>query len=156
MARSKVRGAAKLRRLMKRLPESVRGEIIEVLDSAGVKLRDAIKARTPRRTGALQAGISYRVYPRTMRMQVGFLGSKKTRAALFYGRILEFGRKAQIAKAARPNKSGGISRYTVRVKAIAPKRFVTGRMTDLRSTINKEVKDLWQRSIAKVAEGGID
>lgn len=166
--RRAVKGAAKVRRLMKRMPEAVQREMRVSLEAAGQLLGETIRARTPRRTGELSKGIRHKVFPTTLKMQVGLIGSKKIREGLFYGRILEFGRRAQTVRvtrgttvsksySARNKRAAGATLakpYLLRVKAIAPMRFVTGPLVDLRAVINREIKDIWQRSLAKVAEGG--
>jgi hypothetical protein len=56
--------------------------------------------RAARRTGALVAGLAFKVFPKTLRLQVGLL-TKAVNRRLFYGRILDLGRKGQAGVAKR-------------------------------------------------------
>lgn len=152
---SGVRGGAKIRRLMRRMPEAVQTEIVGSLDRWGGELATAIRARTPRgKTGRLLAGIKHKVFPKSLRMQVGLLVTKKERQDLFYGRILDLGRKAQQVRVRRRTKSGRISSFVMNVGAIRAKHFVTGPLSNLRAGLNRHIKGIWDRALRKVSEGG--
>jgi hypothetical protein len=173
--RSVLRGSKAFRRLLKQLPEEMRVEMAHVLEDVGPKLARQMQARTPRKTGALQAGIKWKVLRATLRLQVGLLGSKRGRAKLFYGYILNFGRKAQVAfgmrraqrmtvrealakgKSRKSVKAAGASLgYPINVKAIAAQHFVTGAYPDLRRMTTARLKDSWARSLARIAARGGD
>lgn len=173
MAKRPVRGIARFRRLLRRLPDVMRGEIVTELSVTGRQMVQAVKARTPRRRGDLQAGISSKVLPTSLRLQVGLLGNKAERAGLFYGRIQDRGRREQIVsvrryrKGQRANdtgrfaignggkKSAGLTAtYLMRVRAMAPKRFITGRYPDLRRTLNENLRGIFARGLSKI--GGAD
>lgn len=151
---SSVRGAAKLRRLIRRMPEAVQQEIVGSLDSWGRELGGAMRARTPRRRGTLLSRIRHKVFPKSLRMQVGLLGSRKVRQRLFYARILDLGRKGQSVRARRRRKDGSVSTYAMNVGAIRAMRFVTGPLSDLRTGMNKHIKGIWTRALRRVSEGG--
>jgi hypothetical protein len=165
MARSRIKGVAKVKRIMRALPDAMRDQIADALEQSGKDLAAEMSGRTPSRTGALRAGIKWRVLRKTMRLRVGLIDAPKVRNKLFYGRILDLGRKAQtvtvnrrIAGVAQPG--GGkavagarVAKYTMRVRAIAPKRFVTGRYPDLRAKINDRLRGVWTRALSKIAGG---
>lgn len=134
-------------------------------------------ARTPKKTGALQAGISDRVLTTSLRLQVGLLGTPSGRAKLFYGRIQDLGRKAQtvlVQRRRRVSVSLGrgkiasilrtqrgrkvqediVTTYRMRVPAMAGKRFVTGRYPDLRSELRTNLDGIFARSLAKISGVG--
>lgn len=152
---SGVRGGPKLKRLIRRMPEAVQGEIVGSLDRWGGELATSMRARTPRgKTGRLLAGIRHKVFPKSLRMQVGLLVSKKERQRLFYGRILDLGRKAQQVRVRRRTKSGRVSSFTMNIPAIRALHFVTGPMSDLRAGLNRHIKGIWDRALRRVAGGG--
>ena len=76
-----IRGLIRTRRLMKRLPDAVRGEIVAELNIAGRQIAAVMAARTPRKSGRLVAGESYKVFPRTLRLQVGLLQTRRCRSS---------------------------------------------------------------------------
>lgn len=139
------------------MPEAVQREIIGLLDKWGRRIAARMKSRAPRRTGATIGALNYKVYPRTLKMQVGLLGSKKKRRELFYARIMDLGRKAQTKRVIRGRAAGGkVSSYTLNVGPIRATRFVTGPLTDLMGGLRKELKDVYHRALARVAGGGDD
>lgn len=170
MKRGRLKGIARVRRIMRGLPESARGEIVVALHLAGRQLQAAMRARAPVRRGKVRDGILYRVYPKTLRLRVGLLSVKRGQGNLFYGRIQDLGRKAQTVnveryrrgaragdnqKAITGRKSSSLTvRYKLRVKAMAPKRFVTGRYAELRNAMMANLQDIYQRALRHVAGGG--
>lgn len=167
--RRRLKGGARIRRLFRRLPGAVSGELIVEFNVTGRQIAAAVLARTPRKTGALAGGISYKVLPRSLRLQVGLLGSVKQRRDLFYARIQEFGRKAQIVRAFKRhgtftptfNRNGTRMRtedttYPLRVRAMAGKRFVTGRYPELRQALGRNLRGIFTRALARIAGGGDD
>lgn len=151
------------------MPEAVSAEINEALDDTGRSIAAKMRSRAPMRRGALRAGLLHKVFPKTLKLQVGLLGTKAGRSKLFYARILDLGRKARsvqvsrFARGARASgagfvsggkKRGAVSSYTMNVKAIKPMRFVTGSYRDLREGLTRRLKDIWDRALTSVAEGG--
>ena len=160
-----LRGIGRVRRIMRGLPGTFAGEFIVSLNLAGRKLQTAMRARAPERTGATKQGITYRVFPQSLRMRVGLLGTKAGRSKLFYAQIQDLGRKEGLARRAYPAKMPKAGRrkfagkyvenagraYVVRVRAMAPKRFVTGRFPDLRRSISEEMKDIFSRALRRIS-----
>lgn len=161
---SSIDGVKGFRRIMRQLPDEVRTEIIGALGRAGQRLQAAMRARARRgKTGDLQAGIKYKVLPRSLRMQVGILGTKRERRALFYGFVLDKGRKAQTVTVHRRRRgapkilSRGRKRaqdiasvYQLRVTRLKADHFVTGRFPDLRASISQEIRTLFQRALRRI------
>jgi hypothetical protein len=152
----------------------MRGAGKSVLESCGRGLQSAMRARAPKDTGALRQGITYRVLAKTMRLRVGLLGTPRGRAKLFYGRIQDRGRKEQVVmvqrrrrvevpigdgrsarilrtERGRKKKDDLVTTYAMRVRAMAPKRFVTGRYPDLRAAISGALRGVWQRAMRSIA-----
>lgn len=152
---SRIKGAASLRRLMKRMPDAVQLEINQALDQWGGEIERTMRARAHfrSRTGRLIAAIRHKMFPRTMRMQVGIIGSQKLRNRLFYGRILDLGRKGKRVLVRRRSAGGATSSYALNVKAISPMRFVSGPITDLRAGLDKHLGNIWQRVLTRVSAG---
>lgn len=176
--RRRLKGIMRVRRLLRRMPDALRGELIVELRITGRRIRQAIAARAPKKTGALQAGIIDRVLPTSIRLQVGLLGSRGYSGnRLFYGRIQDLGRKAQtvmvqrrrrvtvtfsrgtILSVLRTHRGRKIAAdvsatYPMRVPAMAPKRFITGRYPELRSELRANLSGIFARSLSKVSGGG--
>lgn len=172
---SKVKGARAFRKRLKQLPDAVSAEIVDVLEEGGQKMRAAMQARARRRTGQLSAGVKYKVLPKSLRLQVGLLGTKRGRAKLFYGFILDKGRAAQTVTVTRYNRgarakdtarfrlgSNGqksahlVSTYQLRVKARRGDYFVSGRYRELRDLINKRANHVFDRALKRIGDGGRD
>lgn len=175
--RRPIKGIARFRRLLRRMPDTTRAELLAELDTTGRRILQAIIARAPRLSGKLRGGLSSKVLPTSLRLQIGLLGTPAGRAKLFYGRIQDLGRKAQVvtvqrrrrvtaaigggktANILRTNRSGRketadiVATYTMRVPAMEGKRFVTGRYPDLRTELRANLKGIFTRSLRKVGGG---
>lgn len=181
MARRKpLRGLARFKRLMRRLPDNVEGEIVVELNVTGREMLAAVINRTPADRGALKAGLSQKVLPKSLRLQVGLLGTPSGRAKLFYGRIQDVGRKAQVVTVQRrrrvllKRRNGTVystlrtdargrkeradiaATYAMKVPAMEGKRFVTGRYPELRKLLGQNLRGIFARALSKVAGGGDD
>ncbi|KQO51406.1 HK97 gp10 family phage protein [Sphingomonas sp. Leaf257] len=169
---STVKGARALRRRLKQLPDAVSAEIVSVLEDGGQKIRAAMQARARNRTGRLIAGVKYKVLPKSLRLQVGLLGTPRGRAKLFYGFILDKGRRAQTvtvrrykrgarAKETAHLKHGGnnnksahlVSVYQMRVRGRAGDHFVSGRYRELRDMINQRANKVFDRALKRIGGG---
>ena len=152
MGRSRLRGVSNVRRLMRGMPQAVQSQIVEALDDTGRKIAPTMRRRAGRRTGNLQGGISFKVFPKTLRLQVGVLG-KKAQQRLFYGRILDKGRKGQAVKVSRRTKGGSVSSYTMNVRPLRGRYFITGSYRDMRGTFTQNLNGIWDRAVADAAGG---
>jgi hypothetical protein len=158
--RRRVTGDRAFRRLLKRLPESAREEMADVLRGAGVELLAAMKADAPRRTGFLERHLTMKLLPRSLRLVVGFIG-KRANQAVFYRWILETGRKAQTVRVYRRKKSQkvdgvghrGRTFYMMRVSAMPARRYVYGRRSRLRGVINGRLRNAWDNILRRAGEG---
>ncbi|MFA7505293.1 MAG: HK97 gp10 family phage protein [Burkholderiaceae bacterium] len=170
------RGIGRVRRMLRRLPDNVRKQMVGVLEGAGRGLKSAMRARAPKRTGALAQGIEYKVYPRSLRLRVGLLRTRAGRADLFYGRVQDLGRRQQtvvvrrLIRGGRAEWSGRIAGgsarasrkpndlltkpYPMKVPAMSAKRFVTGRFPDLRAAMRNGLKGVLARALRGSGGGG--
>ncbi|MDF0489206.1 hypothetical protein PX554_13780 [Sphingomonas sp. H39-1-10] len=149
---SKVKGRRQFRRIVQQMPDAAREEVIEAFGRAGLRAQAAMRARAKHKTGTLQQGVKYKVLPKTLRLQVGLLGTKRGRSKLFYGFVLDKGRKAQTVTISRGKRTG----KTMKVRQIVGDHFVSGRYPDLRDSVIREVKPLFNRILARIGGGGND
>ena len=147
--RSQLKGVAAVRRLLKQLPASVKEEMADVLADAGPEYLAAVRADTPVRTGALRAGLSWKLLRTSLRLRVGLLG-KRVLSDLFYGRIVELGRKAQVVSVTR---RAGVAPYKMRVRAMAPRPFVYKRRPELRTKLRNRLSAFWEHALAHAGAG---
>ena len=166
MAKSRVRGDKSFRKLLKRMPETAQDEMVDALDDAGTVLLSAMKADVPRRTGALARGLSKKLLRGSMKLKVGFIG-KGVNRKLFYGRIVEFGRRAQTvtvvrgttrskSASARSRRARGVrlsKPYKLRVRAMRGRPFVYSKRRDVRVVMNDLLRAYWDRVLSEAAQG---
>lgn len=173
--RRRVRGVTSVRKLLSQAPEGVREELIVELHRGGREIVPRQVAKAPSKTGRLRRGISYRVFPRTLRMQAGIIGPKRERKRLFYAWILEHGRRGREVIAARAGSYGRALRagtkvranaykaaalgagvrgvYKLRVRPIKGRFFIKGASRDLRSIMQRNLKDIWLRGLRRFGGG---
>ena len=147
----RIRGDVGFLKLIRQLPSAARDEMGDMLDGAGAQLAQAIKADTPVRTGVLRQAITWQLLRKSLKLRVGLIGRRSNRD-LFYGRIVEFGRRGQTAKAAR-RFGGKVVRYSVRVKARAGHPFVYKRRPNLRDQLGGRLRNYWNDVLARAGEG---
>jgi hypothetical protein len=149
-----VKGAASLRRLLRRLPDQSRQELGDELQRIGNRLLGRAKAETPVRTGRLRGALGVRVGIKTLQLRLGLL-TKATRRERFYGYILDQGRAAKTVTIRRGPRAGA----TMRVSGIARARyeFVFGRRADFREQEVSRLRAVLDRVLARASrEAGSD
>lgn len=154
---SGVKGAARTRRLLKRLPDTLRDELGRDMVRAGPQILAAARGGAPRRTGQLQQLLTWRFYARTLRLRVGLLTAGARRGG-WYGRILESGRKAQTVQVKRRTANGVIA-YALRVSPIAGARYdiVEGRVRRFaRGLLGPRLNAIFDRALRKASTGGAE
>lgn len=165
MSRTQVSKLAK--RVLKTFPDRLQNEIAGELNDGGQALARAMQARAPKKTGATIRGISFRVLAKTLRLRVGLIGTPRGRAKLFYARIQDLGRRAQVVRVERRKRGipKHLSRgrkiaadiagtYTMKVPAMAPKRFVTGRFTNVRRIMRGRLLRAFDRAMRSAKGAG--
>ena len=144
------KGGKRFKRILQQLPEEARRDLVDAFGRAGRRVQAAMRARAKRKTGKLQQGVKYLVWPKTLRLQVGLLGTKRGRSKLFYGFVLDRGRAAKTVRIKRGPRTGA----NMKIRKLVGDRFVTGEYSDLRDSINREVKPLFSRVLSRLSQGG--
>lgn len=146
MAGSSVKGTASLRRLLRRLPDASRQALGDELKAIGQRLLARAKAETPVRTGRLRAALGMSVAVKTLQLRLGLI-KKADRRRLFYGYILDQGRKAKsgVTKNGRRWATG----------AISPSRyeFVFGRRKDFQQNEIPNMRKVLDKVLSDAARG---
>lgn len=151
-----LKGANRVRKLLKRLPETVSDEIAELFNEAGRTLSDKMRADVPRKTGFLARGVTYRVNRKSLRLRVGIIGKKSNRDR-FYARFLEFGRKAQTVDVRRRLSGGRVTRYKLRVSPIAAGKYdFLPFVSEFRRRYKARLDGIWQRALKAASAGATD
>jgi hypothetical protein len=134
-----VDGLAQTYSLFDAIPESARNRLAAELGLIATDVLAAQRSDVAKRTGELSAGLSEEVQIDELRARVGLLGIKGGRSKLFYGRIVEAGRRAQVVLVQRRRRGGGKLRlgpgrrkraediaatYSLRVSPLPPRPFV--------------------------------
>ncbi|WP_174286635.1 HK97 gp10 family phage protein [Sphingomonas bacterium] len=128
MSRSTIKGAASFKRLIKALPDTANKRLIGFLNDAGPVLVGVMQSQLPvlasprpnRTAGALRDSIKYKVTPTTLNLKVGQIAK---RDVLFYGHILNVGRKAKTVPIRRGPRAGA----TMKISAL-PGLYVLNRV----------------------------
>jgi hypothetical protein len=145
--RSGLKGAAKFKRLLRSLPETAREELATELRQAGPKILSIARNETPQKTGASANALDFKVFPKTLRLQVGLL-TKAVARRFFYLRILEGGRKEYTTRGRNaPRRIGAIpkDRYDI----------VRGRTRQAaRAILRPILRASFDRALRRAASGG--
>jgi hypothetical protein len=145
--RGRIKGDRAFRQLLRRMPDAIRDEMVTMLEGVGDDIVAAQRAASP--SARVRAALSRRVSRATLRLRVGLIG-KPVNRRLFFARILEKGRKAQVVTARR----GGGRPYPMRVRAFAGRPFVFGRAAiALRRTLGGRVSKMWDGALARASAG---
>jgi hypothetical protein len=164
-----VRGDRAFKRILDRLPDVVRQQIVGQMKVTGTQILSQQRARAPMRTGAVKAALSMRVLSKTMKLKVGLLG-KPINRKLFYAHIVQYGRKAKTVLVERGSASlavGGPVRgrkgralragvkgvYKLHVRAMKGRNFIFPMRRD---QIYQHFRDIWQRALVKASYGVSD
>lgn len=138
------RGLSELVRLFDTLPAEAEAALKEQLPIAAANILAIEKADVPVRTGDLWRGLATQSLNDGLTVRAGLVGitngrsGKTSLGSLFYGRIVEFGRKQQVVLVERRRRVGGRLRssrgrkiaadlykpYKMTVPAAPPRPFV--------------------------------
>ena len=148
---SAVKGGARLRRTLRRLPDFVKADVVDQLRVAGSRLTAKAKAETPRRTGGLAGAIAFRVLEGSLKLRIGLL-TKGQRRRFFYGFILDAGRKAKTVTI----KSGKRRGARMRISPIGRNRynFVFGRRSDFLRNELPGLRSALEKALSRASRGG--
>lgn len=146
---SAVKGAASLRRLLRKLPDAARQGLGDELKAIGERLLGRAKAETPVRTGRLRAALGMSVAVKTLQLRLGLI-KKADRRRLFYGYILDQGRKAKQGV----SKSG--RRWAVTAIPSSRYEFVFGRRRDFQQNEIPNMRKALDKVLIDAARGAGD
>ena len=146
--------------MLARLPEQARGRLGYLLAELGMELSAAQKAQLAGKTsgtGYLGQGVEAEVLLEQLRLRAGLLALQQGRRnSRYYGRFVEFGRRAQTVRVTRGTtsslKSASTRRrmkrglkvrgaYTMRVRAMAPREFIA--LPDVEMRVMTRLADFW-------------
>jgi hypothetical protein len=138
------KGVSRTRKLLRRFPEAQRAEIVTELESLGRAVTAYSRNSAPVRTGRLVRALSYKVFPKTLRVEIGLRGRALNRK-LFYARILEYGRVAFAKKGSRKGQYIG---------AISPSRYdiIEGRVREFNDRLARNIlPDAYRKALRSLA-----
>lgn len=147
--RSRLRGDRNFRKILKQLPSSAQDEMGDILEASGIELLAEMRRDVPVASGALKAGLSSKLLRKTLRLRVGLIGTPRGRAKLFYGFIVELGRKARTVTIKRGPQAGA----RMRVRQMAARPFVWKKRVAERGRLNERVRGFWGATLADAAQG---
>lgn len=131
MAGDRVTGLAEVYALIDKLPDAARKELGAELPDIGQDILAAERRDVAKRTGALSAGLGVQFLVDRLRLRVGLLGLRGANRRLYYGLIVEAGRKAHVVLVDRKRRAKGRARaaqvastYAMRVTPLAARPFV--------------------------------
>lgn len=160
MTIERLEGLAEAYSMLDRLPEAARDELGIELAIIGRDVLAEQRRLVPKRTGKLEAGLSLELDLQRLRVKIGLLRTLSGRSKLFYGRIVQFGRRAQTVLVTRRlqrlgkrgnNKKGNRRRtiyvgkpYPMRVRAMASRPFVQrDRWDEIDAQARDRLADFW-------------
>ena len=163
MSSDRVTGLAETYALFGTLDDAAREELGVELAIIAREGLQAQQAATPRLTSALASGLSLKLELDKLRARFGLLGLKSGRARLFYGRFVNFGRRAQTVLVERRRRVNGqlrlepgrrrkrasdiVKRYSLRVKARAPVNFIDAPGRDFERLAAGQLAEFWSRTV---------
>lgn len=139
----RVRGDRAFIKLIKQLPDAAKSEMVNLLQETGAQVLTEQSARVPKRTGTLNRALSMKVLPKSLRLQAGLIG-KPINRKLFYGRIIQSGRRGQTVRARR---RGGKT-YLMKIRGMAPRNFI---YPYSREQLYAPFRALWDRVLKRAA-----
>lgn len=150
----RIRGDRAFKKLLVRMPEAIRQEVVELLEETGTEI--AAMQRADATSSRARAAISARVLRGALQLKVGLVGRPLNRR-LWWTRIIEKGRKGSTEAAVRRTRSGRISRYNIRVPVMAARPFIwSARVINARTTMSGKLERFWARALTKASQGVTD
>jgi len=160
MTRERVRGLADAFAMFEEIPRQADQELVVELAVIGRDVLAIQRQRVPVRTGRLDGALSLAVLVDGLRLRIGLLNQK---TAPFYGRIVEFGRRAQTVLVQRRRRVDGRLRvlhrrkraediaasYKLHVSARAPRPFVDPPDLDLVAVATERLANFWSNVLSR-------
>jgi hypothetical protein len=168
-----LKGQAAAMALFDNLPKASDDELINVLPKMGAAVLAAQRQDVAIRTGDLWRGLSVQVLSGGHKIRVGIVGkadaASSKKSNLFYGRIVEFGRRGQVVNVQRRRRVGGrlrttrgrkraediVSTYTMKVPSAAPRPFVeTPQAQAAALNAGNNLADFWVNVLNRAGAAG--
>lgn len=176
MQYSRLEGTEILLRRFDTIPKAAEEQLGVELAIIGRDMRDMQRAASPHDTGTLRGALSVWLMLDQLRVRVGLIGQRNRRSRkrsygdAFYGRFVEFGRKAQtvivqrrrrvrahigagehknILRTSRRRKIAAdiVASYSMKVKARAPHPFVF--IPNAQEIATQRLADFWSNTLAR-------
>lgn len=161
----KVEGLAESASLLGAIPDAAREQMGVELGLIGRDVLNLQRAAVPIRSGDLRGGLTLKLLIDALRVRVGLLDLKKGRSPLYYGRFVNYGRKAQTVIVQRRRRVNGKLRssrgrknsadisatYKLNVKAEAAHPFIEVDFDEVAAV--QRLRSFWDSVIGR-AEGG--
>lgn len=170
MQYSRIDGTEMVLRRFDQISDAAHAQLGVELAIIGRDLRERQQAAAPERTGALRGGLSVWLMLEQLKVRIGLLTQGRGKSNLFYGRIIEFGRKAQtvivqrrrrvkvaigggeqkaILRKARGRKLAAdiASTYSMKVKARAPHPFIF--VPNAQEEATQRLVNFWDQTLSK-------
>jgi hypothetical protein len=160
---NRVDGLAETHSLFDRLPQAAREQIAVEEARIGYDVLAAQKRDVAKRSGELESGLSLQLMIEKLRVRVGLLGLSGARRNLFYGRIVESGRRAQTVLVERRRRVAGKLRlgpgrrkraediattYSLKVRPLPPRPFVRVDRPEIHA--EQRLASFWSEVLANV------
>jgi hypothetical protein len=151
------RDRIRIRRILSNIGPEAEREVLSAYDRHGPAILAYARSEVPSRSGKLRAALAFKIFPKTLRFRIGLL-TKAVQRRVWYARILEYGRKSQVAKVKRRRPvSGGVAVYLMKIRAIPAGRydFVRGRTDDfMQRTLGEDLRKVLGRALKRISAGG--
>jgi hypothetical protein len=156
-----VDGLAEAYSLFDRIPDAARERLGAALAGIASDVLAAQQRDVAKRSGQLESGLSFEVLIDELRARVGLLGIVGKRSRLFYGRIIEAGRRAQTVLVQRRRRVAGqlrlgpgrrkraediASTYSLKVRPLPPRPFVHVDRPEIRA--EERLAGFWSEVVA--------
>jgi Bacteriophage HK97-gp10, putative tail-component len=159
--------------LFDRLQNGARLQLQDLLKAIGREGAKQQKAAAPERTGALREGITFEALIDKLRVRIGLLNTKRGKSKLFYGRIVNFGRRQQTVVVQRRRRvdgrlrlegnrkrvsdlvtfrsgtGAGTTSYTMKVRGRAPAPFIDAPGSSFEGLARNRLSEFWSQALAR-------
>lgn len=143
------------------LPQVARDVFADLLKELSDDVLADERRLAPKDTGALEAALSEQLLVEQLKARIGLIGRGVNRQ-YFYGRIQNFGRRAQIVNVERRMRiargmskkrarlAGLVQRYKLRVRVAPPHVFIDFGSPEQSANIDRRLNEFWDRTLDQV------
>lgn len=162
MVTERVQGLAEQLALFDALPDAAKDELGLLIGGFALDVLGDQRQFVPERTGALARGLSAQSQLEQLRAKIGLLGLVKGQGKLWYGRVVQFGRRAQVVLVSRRRVGaskrlrGGRKRaediaatYSLRVSPLTARNFIYVDTGEQDAQLVNRLADFWSKSLTR-------